>query len=545
MCIFPELSQLKIFEVQRISFLGLSVLSGLLLFFAWNPLSFTFCIFFAWVPLLFLADKIQHKKSFIGYAFLALIIWNACTTWWIWNSTDIGSVFAIAFNSTIMLMPWYGFFITKKKQGNFVGYFALIAFWLLFEFIHLNWELSFPWLSLGNAFADKVNWVQWYEFTGVAGGSLWILLVNIVAYELFKNWKSKNSKWRTKIIVVIVCIISVPLIISNFLLHRISKEQNFDSNVVIVQPNIDPYQKFTYNTIAKQIEKLIALSENKIDSQTKWVIWPETALSAQIGVNDISNALIYKPVFDFVNRHPQITLLTGIETFKLMNEPTTYTQKTQDGLFYESYNAAVTINNKGVSPLYIKSKLVPGVEILPSFLKILAPLFEQFGGTTGGYAKDSSSKVFNTENNPYVVAPVICFESVYGEYVTSYIKKGANIIAIITNDGWWGNTAGHKQHLAYAKLRAIETRRWVVRSANTGISAVIDNTGKMLSTKEWDIADAIKYNVSPSNTITFYVQYGDYLYKIFSVFGLLMIGWNLITTCKKCRKKAEDNKKKV
>ncbi|MBW7953157.1 MAG: apolipoprotein N-acyltransferase, partial [Chitinophagaceae bacterium] len=260
--------------MQRISFLGLSVLSGLLLFFAWNPLSFTFCIFFAWVPLLFLADKIQHKKSFIGYAFLALIIWNACTTWWIWNSTDIGSVFAIAFNSTIMLMPWYGFFITKKKQGNFVGYFALIAFWLLFEFIHLNWELSFPWLTLGNAFADKVNWVQWYEFTGVAGGSLWVLLVNIVAYELFKNWKSKNSKWSIKVIVVIVCIISVPFAISNFLLYRISKEQNFDSNVVIVQPNIDPYQKFTYNTIAKQIEKLIALSENKIDSQTKWVIWP-------------------------------------------------------------------------------------------------------------------------------------------------------------------------------------------------------------------------------------------------------------------------------
>lgn len=524
--------------MQKFKYLGLSILSGILLFIAWPPLPFVFCVFIAWLPLLFIADKVSQKISFFSYSFLTLFIWNVCTTWWIWNSTDIGSVFAIAANSLVMYLPWWSYYNFKKKYGSNIGYVALISFWMLFEYIHLNWELSWPWLSLGNVFAKKTNWVQWYEFTGVAGGTLWVFIVNILLYDLIKKIKIETStvvttNWKILRITILLLLIIIPAVVSISLQLDNSEKEIATNNVVIVQPNVDPYQKFESSSTSGQIKKLIELSEKEIDSNTKLVLWPETALSAQVAINDLKAAPIYQPVFDFINRHPNITLLTGIETYKVFTEPTKYSQKSAQGIYYESYNAAIALNSKLPIQFYYKSKLVPGVETLPTFLKLLAPLFEKFGGTTGGYAKDEVSKIFRVSENPFIAAPVICYESIYGAYVASYIQKGANLIAIITNDGWWGNTAGHKQHLAYAKLRAIETRTWVARSANTGISAVINAYGNIQATKEWNSEGSIKYAIPSTNyKQTFYVRYGDYLYKIFSVIAFLLIAWNIIDKIK-------------
>ncbi|MBX2932367.1 MAG: apolipoprotein N-acyltransferase [Chitinophagaceae bacterium] len=518
--------------MQKLTHIGLSILSGILLFIAWSPLPFAFCIFFAWIPLLFIADKVNNKNAFFGLAFLTLFIWNVCTTWWIWNSTDIGSIFAIAANSLLMYVPWWGYINIKKKSGHYIGYISLIAFWMLFEYIHLNWELSWPWLSIGNAFAEKTNWVQWYEYTGIGGGTLWVFVINILLYDIWKKIKQNTSitiQWTIKRITVLMLLIILPAAISISLLQHDVDNNNTQDNVVIVQPNIDPYQKFEQTSTSSQIKKLIDLSEKKIDENTKLVVWSETALSAQIALNDITTAPVYQAVFAFIHRHPHITLLTGVETYKTFTEPTQYTQKTTQGFYYESYNAAIALNSKAPMQLYFKSKLVPGVETLPSFLKILAPLFEKFGGTTGGYAKDTAATTFQIAESPFIAAPIICYESIYGAYVASYVQKGANLIAIITNDGWWGNTAGHKQHLAYAKLRAIETRRWVVRSANTGISAVINPYGQIIITEGWDKAGSLQYNLpAPNNNKTFYVRHGDYLYKIFSVLAVLILIWQVV-----------------
>ena len=230
-----------------------------------------------------------------------------------------------------------------------------------------------------------------------------------------------------------------------------------------------------------------------------------------------------------MNRHPTITLLSGIDTYKSygLEKSTPTARKAGNGIYYDAFNTAIAIKANAPFQLYNKSKLVPGAESLPTFLNFLGPVFEQFGGTAGGYGRSDSSQVFSEKGNSYVAAPVICYESIYGEYVASYVQRGANIITIITNDGWWGNTPGHKQHLQYARLRAIETRRWVARSANTGISAVIDDRGTILETRPWNEAAVIKYSIPISTKETFYVAYGDYLYKIATVFAALLIGWNV------------------
>jgi len=142
------------------------------------------------------------------------------------------------------------------------------------------------------------------------------------------------------------------------------------------------------------------------------------------------------------------------------------------------------MDQTGVHQYYHKSMLVPGVETLPKFLLFLGPLFEQLGGTAGGYARQEIRTPVPVKDH-YVIAPAICYESIYGEFLSEYIKKGSNLIVIITNDGWWGNTPGHQQHLAYARLRAIETRKWVVRSANTGISAFVNPLGDIEQSASW------------------------------------------------------------
>lgn len=514
--------------------MGASILSGILLFAAWPVSPLTFFIFIAFVPLLFVADQTQKRNKFFGFTFLALLIWNASTTWWIWNSTDVGSVAAITANALLMCLPWWGYFIFKHKYGNKIGYISLISFWMLFEYIHLNWQLTWPWLTIGNVFAAHPEWIQWYEFTGVSGGTLWVLLINVLAYELWITHTQSKKSLRSKAILVVA--VSFPYVISGLInvFHNSPSEQTDHKNVLIIQPNIDPYQKFESVSIPQQIQKLITLSEKGIDSDTQLILWPETALAAGAVQSETRNTPVYQAVFDFVNRHPNITLLTGIEDFKTYgaSKETATARRTQDGMFYDAFNSAVVMKANQPLQFYNKSKLVPGVESLPTFLNFMSPLFEHFGGTTGGYGKDTAAIAFHVTGNPYIAAPIICYESIYGEYVSSYVQKGANVLAIITNDGWWGNTPGHKQHLQYARLRAIETRRFVARSANTGISAVIDEKGNIITTQPWDKMAVIKYNIPLLTGETFYVRYGDYLYKLASLISFVLLAWNLFLFAK-------------
>ncbi|MFC4231783.1 apolipoprotein N-acyltransferase [Parasediminibacterium paludis] len=520
--------------MKRFQLFGLSILSGILLFAAWPVSPLTFAVFLGFVPLLFVADAIVKKNVFFCFSFLALCIWNTSTTWWIWNSTDVGSIAAIIANSVLMCLPWWGYFTFKKIYGKRSGYIALVAFWMLFEYIHLNWQLSWPWLTLGNVFASHPSWVQWYEYTGVSGGTLWILIVNIALKEMILKFQVSGFKFQEKAngksIGIFIALISIPFIFSAIISQRFKIIHPINSSdVVIIQPNIDPYQKFNSNSIAQQVQILVRLSEQNMDSSTKLIIWPETAMSAQEEQGHVAESDIYKPVFNFINQHPNITIISGIETYKMYgSEKYTATSRLAgNGNYYDVFNAAVAIKANQPIQFYNKSKLVPGVESLPTFLNFLGPIFEKFGGSTGGYGKSDSSKVFTENGNPYVAAPVICYESIYGEYVASYVQRGANMIAIITNDGWWGNTPGHKQHLQYARLRAIETRRWVARSANTGISAVINDRGDILTTQPWNKEAALKYNIPTSTTETVYVAYGDYLYKLATVFAALLLGWHI------------------
>jgi len=283
---------------------------------------------------------------------------------------------------------------------------------------------------------------------------------------------------------------------------------------VIIQPNIDPYEKISTGSFEAQLHKLIRLSDSAIDDKTTLVVWPETALYMENGISEdnMKSNFFLNPLWDFLRRHPQINLLTGVESYRSYREgaqSSTARRVPNTDLYVDDYNAAVIMDSTGPLHFYHKSRLVPGVETLPFFLHFLDPLFEKFGGTTAGYTGQPDRTPLPSSNHSYSIAPAVCYESIYGEFMSQYVRNGADLIAIITNDGWWGNTPGYHQHEAYASLRAIETRRWVVRSANTGVSCIIDPFGHIVQSRPWDQASFIKAYVPPTQQKTFYVKYID------------------------------------
>lgn len=520
-------------KYPSLSRFGAAICSGVLLWLSWPPQEIPYLIFFAWVPLLWLSTTVVFTRNFLWYTLITMLIWNTSTTWWIWNSTIPGAIGAILFNSVLMALPWIGFHLLYKKQYKTIAYIALIAYWICFEYIHLNWDLSWPWLSLGNVFAADPTFVQWYEYTGTSGGTLWILLVNILLWQIWEFKKQYNAKLPNKQIIAYLLAIITPITISILITQQRQNLIHVDTqnkNVVIVQPNIDPYnEKFTNGTQQAQIQKLIDLSLTQIDSNTTLLIWPETAVLTQVFEDEIKVNSYYQPIFKFIRNHPNITLITGIDSYKKytsQDKTPSSARKDASGIYYDGFNTALCIDTSFRLPIYHKSKLVPGVEMLPSWLNFLGKWFEDFGGISGTLGTQSERSVFIDVQHHYIAAPIICYESIYGEYVTEYIRKGANILTIMTNDGWWGNTQGYRQHMLYAKLRAIETRCWVARSANTGISCFIDPLGNIINPQPWNTAIAIKNNISiPNNTQTFYVRYKDILSRLATAITILILIW--------------------
>jgi apolipoprotein N-acyltransferase len=523
----------------------LSILAGLLLWAAWPPAHYTtFLLFFGLAPMLLAVENIiqstyQHKgKKVFGVVFLGFFIWNTLSIYWVYNSLKtIGAVVALpislipySLGPLLMAAAWWFYYRLRLTTSRGFSLAALVCFWIGYEYLHQTWELAFPWMTLGNGFAISHQWVQWYEYTGVYGGTVWIWVLNILAFLIYIGLREAQKKsTRIYLIVAFVLAFVLPL---GFSLYRYNdyQEQPDPSNVVVVQPNVDPYAKEFSIPVYQQIQTLKHLSDSVAQNNTEFFIWPETAIPDQNLVeNTIASSPDIQQVQSFLHKYKNANVITGAETFKIYNTPETPTaQPYNGGQYVDAFNAALSIENSGNVQFYHKSKLVPGAEMIPfSSLSFLKPAFEHLGGATGSYGSQKEAGVFYTQSG-IGVDPVICYESIWGEYIAQSVRKGAQFIAIITNDGWWENTSGKDQHLDYAKLRAIETRRWVCRSANTGISAFINERGDIVQHTQWWTKTAIKQNINLNSDLTFYVKHGDYIARFGSLLAVLGMVWVLI-----------------
>lgn len=520
----------------------LSLLSALLLAFGWFPHGFVPLLFIGFVPLLMVENEIFRNPTkyktltLFACSYLTFFFWNVLTTWWVKNASYGGAAMAICCNALLMTIVFLLFHKVKKRVGEKWGNIVFISFWITFEFLHLDWDLTWTWLTLGNAFADTPNWVQWYEFTGVFGGSLWVLISNVFIFNTVSNLKSRFSKKQT---ISLALIIAMPVLISYAVLAFKVQPLKEEVDVVIVQPNIDPYNEKFVAGYEKQLQKMLQLAAQKTDTATDYLFFPETALTEDLWENELNHASSIKTLKQFLKPFPKLKIIIGASTAKVYEadealSATARKLRSQEG-YYDSYNTALQLDNSDLIQVYHKSKLVPGVEKMPFpfIFKYLGKFAIDLGGTTGSLGTQEERSVFVSSDKKMKAAPVVCYESVYGEYVSEYIKNGAQFIAIITNDGWWGDTPGYKQHLKYGTLRAIETRRYIARSANTGISCVITDKGEIQQATEWWVPAVINAKIKLNNDLTFYTRYGDYIGRAALYLSLLLILYSWLLRFKK------------
>ena len=511
----------------------LAPLSSLLLIFSFPFTgSFTPLVFFGLVPLLILRKQhleTQQKPWKLAlWVYLTFFLWNLGTTWWVANASFSGACLAIGVNALLMTFTFGSWSWLHRKINQNYSFWLLLPIWLLFEFGHHRWDLSWPWLTFGNYFSVRTGWVQWYECTGTLGGSAWVLLVNLLLFRLYNVYREVAKRNRT--ILTLVGVLFLPIVVSQILLslRAFSFPYGKIIQTVVLQPNVDPYkEKFAASANNEAFaDSLINLANRHVTGQTDLVIAPETALPLSFLEDRLHTFEFGKKLQEQVSKWPRANLLIGASTVKIFDSKHSVasTPIPNEKQWYESYNSALLLSKKKEAQYTHKSKLVPGVELIPfsAYLPFLSAIAIENGGTSGTLGVEKEPKVLDvsmqihddklnsSQNTVIALAPIICYESIYGDFVRQQVSKGANLLCIITNDGWWGDTPGYQQHFSFARLRAIETRRWVLRSANTGTSGSIDPCGKIVKkTPYWSKA-AFTQAVELRANHTFYTKYGDW-----------------------------------
>jgi apolipoprotein N-acyltransferase len=520
----------------------LTLISAMLLAVSWPTYGVPFFIFFALVPLLMMEHGISkfsgyNRKSWVifGLSYICFVIWNIVTTGWLYGSKNpdgshsmMAVVFPVLVNSFLYSLVFQCYHWYKNAQGTYWGLAFFIAIWMSFEKFHLGWQLTWPWLNLGNVFSDYPKIIQWYDTLGATGGSFWILLINVLIFYTVRTWEAgRKRKDLIKNSSFVAALIMIPMAISFIKFNNFNEKPVGSVNVLMLQPDLDPYsEKYAKDSLVIEND-LLRLAELHSKGKIDYYIAPETALPGRGSISETAfeKSIILNNLKEFLSKHPGSVFATGISSHRFYTHSKDLPEEAYQlnpKLWVESFNSAVQVIPNHKVEVYHKGKLVPGVEIFP-YMNYLKPLLGDaminLGGTVASLGTDKERVAFANPFNKGKIAPIICYESIYGEFTTDYVKKGANFLAIMTNDSWWGVTEGHKQLLSYAKLRAIENRREIARAANSGISAHINAKGEIVEDTFYGDQTALFAKVNLYDELTFYTRAGDLLSR-FSIFAL-------------------------
>jgi apolipoprotein N-acyltransferase len=518
--------------------LALSILTGLILSLAWYVRGAAIIIMLAFVPLFWLSDISlkEGKRNAFGRGILlfypAFFVFNLITTYWIAYCTVPGAAAAVIANALLQTLTFSAWHACRKQvQNHLLQAVMLISFMVAFEYLHLNWDLTWPWLTLGNVFANMPGLVQWYCITGTLGGTVWILIVNFLIYRELVLRKEKKNRPKKVVIGVFLASFILPLLASLFFywdgqLKMATKPYPIEA--VIVQQNTDPWVEEYRLSNTQEIQRILDVAQPYINEKTNLVITPESAIAHTIDMEALRKHTFMEgdtrfegfALLDSVTAvYPNLNFVLGLSTVGISDHKTSpVAQEYSPGQFMEFFNTAGFYNKNGLVSHYHKSRLVPGVEKMPfpNVFAFLEDALIKLGGSNSSLGNDTVQRVFEFEvdGKPMRIGAAICYESVYGELVGKFVKNGANLLCVITNDSWWDDSPGHRQHFEMSRLRAIETRRYVLRAANGGFSGVIDPLGKVLEKTNYDERTAIKTTVYAKDGETFYVKHGDYIARI-------------------------------
>ncbi len=499
--------------------LSLAVAAGILLGLSYPPFPFPFFVPAAFILLFRIVDISPTARSAAFYTWIGFLLWNIIATYWLMYATLIGGILAILANSAVMTVPvaFIHYFKRHIKSVTLMTFVSAGA-WTAYEYFHYRWDLAWPWLSLGNAFSMTPQLVEFIVWTGTIGITFWIVFISYLIYQFFVS----DNKWLGWSALILTLI---PIGISLTTYRHIEIHSKNSAQVVIVQPNYNSYLDMSgYSNPYTPLQEILKQSDSLRTDSTRLILWPENAI--QVGVDATS------PITEILRDSSKAwntTIISGSAFFQFYNpsKAPELTHKTGSGRPYNIYNAALAFMPNGTLRVYRKDKLVPLVERVP-FVRILSKIIP-FGvdwGDIQGFARGKKATVFKIGPNEKVSA-VVCYDSVFPDWNRHFVHNGANLISVITNDGWWGYTSGYFQHFEYARLLSIEMHRYVIRSANNGISSVIAPNGQIIKRTQYWTRTAFRHDVPLFRDQSFYVRHGDWPGRIAILIFLLALAFSI------------------
>lgn len=531
----------------------LLILSGVLLGIAFPPFPFPFplLLFIGLVPYL----KVIEKKKTLGEinraTYLTFFIFSLITLYWVgsWQKQAdpflmIGGMALIIVNPLFFLIPSTLLYFARKSFPKRDVIFLFPLFWITYEYLYMLTDLSFPWLTLGNGLAHFVVFIQIADVIGSVGISVVVIYINIFLLKAFKYYRT--DKRRFVINLSSAAFIFLAVLTYGIIRYSTFKISKSTLKVGLIQPNLNPQEKWQGGNLFKLTGLYLHLSKKAADKGARLIVWPETALP--VFLLDGSNQLVLDSIYKFINKN-NVYLLTGMPDVKYYFRgdkiPPDALKAGGGAFYYTTYNGILLLSPRSsMIQRYGKMKLVPFAERVPfvDTFPVLGKIIKWGVGISGwNVGRDttdfkipaSAADADYTGRDSVSIDGLVCYESIFPYFVTNFIRRGAKIIAVVTNDSWWGNSSGPYQHKEISVLRAVENRRTVIRAANGGISCIIDPLGRTVTESKFDTKTFIVGDVHLENTETLFTRYPLIIPNLASIISVWIFGFYILKKIKR------------
>ncbi len=511
----------------------LGLISGILIGLSFPPIPLPYLIFIGLVPYFFALSQREGLAEINRLTYFTAFFFNIITLYWVggWlpNSDPflmIAGTTLFFFNPVVFLIPSTLYYFAKKVFNKNIALLLLPFFWVTYEYAYSVTDFKFPWLTFGNSLPYFTSYIQIAEIIGVYGLTLLIIFSNVFIYRSIKVY-IEEKKFDKFSISVAAAILIIPIVYGNYKISNYLEPEE-TIRVGLIQPNLDPNEKWKAGSLDEQLNLYLDLSTQAISSGAELLIWPETALPVYLLAGRYSNEVNKLHEFVDTNNVPILTGMPDATFYRDRNKaPEDAKPLSNSKTVYTSYNS-VLLFQPGIKNVqkYGKIKLVPFGEKVP-LVDVLPFLGDWIKWEVGlsGWNTGRDTTVFNTtiEGRDIKIGGIICIESIYPDFTSVFVKKGAEFIAVVTNDSWYGDSSGPYQHKEISVIRAVENRRAVVRAANGGISCLIDPLGRTLADTKMYTRTFLVVNVPLEHNLTFYTQQPLLIPWIASVISVIMI----------------------
>lgn len=413
-------------------------------------------------------------------------------------------------NPIFFMIPTTLLYYSRDIFPKGTAIYLFPVFWITYEYLYMITDLSFPWLTLGSGLSQFNLFIQAADIVGTVGISLIIIYINIFIAKAIQAKTLFPKSFRINIALAA----GIFILIITYGIIRLATFKISDKKVKVglIQPNLDPWGKWSSTNLNELTAEYLELSKQSVDNGAKVIFWPETALPVYLTEGDYNYVL--DTIYSFLDKN-KVSLITGMPDliyYKPGDKMPEDVKYSKTGIYYATYNAVLLFSPfiRGIE-WYGKSKLVPFGERVP-FVDQL-PFLRNFIKWSVGISDwnvGTDTTIFKVPligMDTLKVNSLVCYESIYPYYIERFINKGADLIAVVTNDSWYGNSSGPYQHKEMAVLRAIENRKSVVRAANGGISCIIDPLGRTIVESKMFTKTQITGDVTIQENETLFSKY--------------------------------------